>query len=156
MICYDSYTIFFREGGSLNKVSQDNYRLWDCTPIQVAERHCYCFQSAMNSETKSFSHQAATASALAPLVAIMVGAMTNGAKQGLGPQLAQKVSMIVGLANSTLIVLGLGLGVVALFGISKHGAKGILGKALLGIGINAILVAAGITVLIRAKELAGH
>jgi len=64
--------------------------------------------------------------------------------------------MVVGVANCVIIVLGLVFGIAALFGIPKHGAKGILGKALAGIAMNAVLILVVVTLFLRARQISGH
>jgi len=48
--------------------------------------------------------------------------------------------VILELIALLLILAGLSLGIIALFGIRKHGAKGILAPALVGIIINGLLL----------------
>jgi len=59
--------------------------------------------------------------------------------------------VILELVALLLIVAGLGLGVVALFGIRKHGRKGILVPALIGIIINALLIFIFVTNFLAAR-----
>ncbi len=48
--------------------------------------------------------------------------------------------VIIELVALLLIVVGLIFGIIALFGISKHGTKGILAPAIVGIIINGLLL----------------
>ncbi len=52
----------------------------------------------------------------------------------------RKKTAAVGLSMLLLIVVGFILGIVALFGISKQGTKGILAPAIVGIVINGLLI----------------
>ncbi len=82
------------------------------------------------SSNSSFSHQAAKFSWIAPL--IVLGLLT------VGKQLGGRV--IVELVCLLLMVLGLLFGLISLFGIGKHGTRGILAPAIIGILINGLLV----------------
>ena len=103
-----------------------------------------------------FPHQAATFSVIAPLAAFAIGVVSQAGMSSMDRQDARMGLLVVGIANCLIILLGLLFGIIALFGIPKHGTKGILGRALIGILINAIVVAMGVTVFLRAKELSGH
>lgn len=81
----------------------------------------------------SFFHQAAKASWAAPLVAIVANFVMRNADPGSG-------RAIWGLALIGIYGLGLVLGVVALFGVPKHGRKGILVPAAIGIALNALIL----------------
>jgi hypothetical protein len=87
---------------------------------------------------KPFAFQAAQASLFAPLVAIGMSMVVN---VGMGNQAAPLVKIITGSLCVLLIVLGFVFGIVALFGVRRHGKKGILGRAIAGVCINGILVA---------------
>ena len=62
--------------------------------------------------------------------------------------------VILELVALLLIIGGLVLGIVALFGIRKHGAKGILAPALVGIVINGLLLLIFITNFLAARARA--
>ncbi|HZO85288.1 MAG TPA: hypothetical protein VFC26_08755 [Verrucomicrobiae bacterium] len=80
--------------------------------------------------TTSFAHQAAKASWASALILILVLAF--------GRQVASPV--IIDLLALLLIGLGFLSGLIALFGIPKHGAKGILGPATVSLLINGLLL----------------
>ena len=88
-----------------------------------------------NKEKPSFYHQAANASAWAPAIAIGATIAVNVGMQGQGfdQSTLRKSALIVGIITSSIMLIGLISGIVALFGIPKHGRKGILVKALIGI-----------------------
>lgn len=90
------------------------------------------------SSKKPFAAQAAQASLLAPLAAVGVSIVVNA---GMGNQATPLVKIITGSLCVLLIVLGFVFGIVALFGVRRHGKKGILGRAVAGICINGILIA---------------
>lgn len=82
-----------------------------------------------------FARQAAWFSLLAPFVAIAVNMFGSQAVQG------NRLAMIVlGGTCTLLIVLGFVFGIVALFGMKKHGVKGILGRAVAGVCINGVII----------------
>ncbi len=81
-------------------------------------------------KTTAFAHEAAKASwasAVILFVLLMLGGRTGS-------------RVILDLVALQLIAAGFVLGIVALFGIRKHGAKGILAPALVGIIINGLLL----------------
>src|SRR5947209_1169723 len=80
----------------------------------------------------NFGMQAAKASWVAPIIAVALNFLTNGA----GPQ-ARAVSGFVSLG---LYIVGLILGIVALAGVRKYGRKGVLVPAIVGVCINGALV----------------
>jgi hypothetical protein len=59
--------------------------------------------------------------------------------------------VIIELTALVLILVGMIFGVVALFGISKHGAKRILAPALAGIVINGLLLFIFVTNFVAAR-----
>jgi len=102
----------------------------------------------------SIFHQAATASVFAPLIAIGLAVVSSGGRISLYPQLQRTVAFISGMAGSIIILIGLICGIVALFGIPKHGKNGILGKALCGIIIPLLLFGLTIPSFVLARSRA--
>jgi hypothetical protein len=93
------------------------------------------------SQPIALSHQAAKASWASAVIVfflLMFGNRT-GAK------------VAVELIALVLLVAGFILGVVALFGIRKHGTRGILAPALLGILINGLLLFVFVTNFLAAR-----
>jgi ABC-type molybdate transport system permease subunit len=90
------------------------------------------------STRKPFAFQAAQASLLAPLTAVGVSIVVN---VGMANQASPSAKIITGSLCILLIVLGFVFGIVSLFGVRRHGKKGILGRAIAGICINGILIA---------------
>src|SRR6267154_4829288 len=84
----------------------------------------------MNTPTQSasFAHQAAKLSWVCPIIVFVL--VTFGGHIG--------ARVIIELIALLLIVVGLIFGIVALIGISKHGSKGILAPAIVGIIINGL------------------
>jgi hypothetical protein len=84
-----------------------------------------------------FARQAATFSLVAPFVAIALNWFTREAVRGnpVG-------KMIVGCTVTLLIISGFILGVIALLRTKKCGNEGILGKAIAGVCINGLFIAA--------------
>ena len=91
---------------------------------------------------KPFALQAARCSWIAPLVAIGVLAFVNTATP-----IAKLITEIVILLLS---LLGLLLGVGSLFGIRRHGIKGILVPALAGVIISGLLISIWVLNFVQA------
>jgi 4-amino-4-deoxy-L-arabinose transferase-like glycosyltransferase len=87
-------------------------------------------------KTTSFSHQAAKLSWVCPIITIIIFVLLIFNRQ-IG---SRKIIALVASAALWLVVIGLVFGIVALFGISKHGTKGILAPAIVGIIINGLLL----------------
>jgi len=102
----------------------------------------------------SIFQQAATASAFAPLIAIGLTVFSSAGRTSLDPQSQRPVALIVGIVSSILILIGLICGIVALFGIRRHGKKGILTKALWGIIIPLLLSGLAIPNFMAARSQA--
>jgi hypothetical protein len=92
----------------------------------------------------TFAHQAARASWLGPILIFLLFAFAH--------QVAARV--LLELIALVLIVAGISLGVAALFGIRKHGRKGILAPALVGIALNGLLLSIFITNFVAASAAA--
>lgn len=89
-----------------------------------------------------------------PFLVFILQAVSNEALDALPPDTARPLEMVVSLLFGLAILLGILLGVVALFGISRYGTKGILVRALIGILIPVLFILVSIPVLMRAIELA--
>ena len=92
----------------------------------------------------TFFHQAAKLSWVCPILFIVFLAV--------GKQVAAPV--IMDLIGLLLMVLGLLFGIVALFGISRHGTKGILAQAIVGIILNGLLLSIFVTNFMAARARA--
>ncbi|MDB6124664.1 MAG: hypothetical protein JWQ71_3657 [Pedosphaera sp.] len=92
--------------------------------------HTSSTQTSSQQPTAAFAHQAAKASWVC---AALVFCVTTFGKS-IGPK------VVIELIALLLMVIGFVLGIVALFGISRHGAKGILTPALTGILLNGLLI----------------
>jgi hypothetical protein len=92
-------------------------------------------------QTPAFAHQAAKLSWACPVVVFVMLA--------LGRRFSAPV--IIDLVALLLIVVGLAFGVIALFGIPKHGVKGILAQALVGIILNGLLLSIFVTNFMAAR-----
>src|SRR6266540_1637911 len=97
-------------------------------------------------QVKAFPHQAAKASwASAALVFILVA---FGRRTG--------ATVVIELIALALMLVGLALGVISLFGIRRHGTKHILAPALVGILINGLLLSIFVTNFLAARARAQH
>jgi uncharacterized membrane protein YeaQ/YmgE (transglycosylase-associated protein family) len=96
------------------------------------------------SETKAFAYQAAQLSWICPIIMYLI---LVADKQISSP-------MILDLVALVLIVVGLIFGIIALSGISKHGSKGLLAPAIVGIIINGILLLIFVTNFMAARARA--
>ena len=81
-------------------------------------------------QTSTFAHQAAKASWFSAVIIFLL--LSFGSRIG--------GRLFVELGALLLMVVGLALGVIALFGTRKHGIRGILAPALAGIIINGLLM----------------
>jgi hypothetical protein len=106
------------------------------------------------SPKNSFFHQAATASAFAPVIGLGVTFISVGARSGLNSQSEQTVAFTVGIAVSIIMLMGFICGIIALFGIRKHGTKGILGKSLCGIIVPLLLTGLAVPNFMAARSRA--
>jgi hypothetical protein len=101
-------------------------------------------------KTKSFWHRAACLSWVCPIVTVIIFVFLVFERQIV----PRKVIALVASGALGLVVIGLMFGIVALFGISKHGTKSILAPAIIGVIINGLLlsfvIANSITARVRA------
>jgi hypothetical protein len=89
----------------------------------------------------SFSQQAAKLSWVCPI--ILFGLLAFSRQMG--------APLIIDLVALLFIVAGLAFGVIALFGIPRHGAKGILVSAIAGLVINGLLLFIFVSNFIAAR-----
>jgi len=95
-------------------------------------------------QTNAFAHQAAKASwASAVIVFVLVA---------FGGRTVARV--VIELVAFVVMLVGVALGVIALFGIRKHGTRGILAPALVGMAINGLLVFIFVTNFLAARARA--
>lgn len=92
----------------------------------------------------SFAHQAAKGSWASPIILFVI--------LMFGKQFIPGV--ILDLVGALFIIAGLALGIVALFGIRRHGSKGILAPAIIGLVINLLLLFIFVTNFIAARAKA--
>jgi hypothetical protein len=93
----------------------------------------------------NFAQQAAKASWMAPVIAIILGFLANNSRDRSG-------SLIMAFANMGLITIGFALGIVALLGIRRHGREGVLGPAIIGLVINGLFLAGFVAILFLARR----
>jgi hypothetical protein len=87
-------------------------------------------------KTKSFSHRAATLGWICPVISLIIFALFIFDRHIV----ARKIIPFFVEFALLLIAVGLVSGIVALFGVSKHGKKGILVPAIVGIVICGLLI----------------
>ena len=92
----------------------------------------------------AFAFQAAKASWVSAVVVFFL--ITIGGRTG-GKALIELLALL-------LIFVGLVLGVIALFGVRRHGTKGILAHSLAGILINGLLIFIFVTNFLAARARA--
>lgn len=90
----------------------------------------------------SFYHQAAKASWAAPLVAVVINLVAS-----VSFTLSRSGRIGVAVACGILVVGGLVLGIASLFGIARHGRKGILVPGVVGIALNVAFLALAVATL---------
>ena len=93
---------------------------------------------------RTFFHQAAKASWVAPLVALLLGFCTLDYRRQPDNR---DSALIIGVVNVLLIAGGLVLAIVAFFGIKRHGSEGIVAPAIAGLVINGLLVVLALSLL---------
>ena len=107
-------------------------------------------------KAKSFFHHAATISVWLIPVPFVIQFLAAPYFQSME---RTPLGVIIRLGAAALIALSfcaeVGLGLIALCGIPKYGVKGILWKALVGVLLPMLLIAAAIPTVIHARELAG-
>src|SRR2546429_6780538 len=91
--------------------------------------------------TNAFAHQAAKASWASAIIIFVLVAF--GGRVG--------ARVLIEFIALFLMVIGLALGVIALFGIRKHGTKGILAPAIVGIILNGLLLFIFVTNFLLAR-----
>src|SRR6476620_6791187 len=87
-------------------------------------------------EKPPFAVQAAKASWLAPLIAIglsIVGNIVLTSDPKTDEATIRTGKIVIGFSAFAIVIVGLVFGVLALLGIKRHGAKGILVPAFVGI-----------------------
>jgi hypothetical protein len=87
-------------------------------------------------KTTSFSHRAARLGWVCPVISLIVFSLLIFDRQIV----ARKITPIFVEFALLLIAIGLVSSIVALFGISKHGTKGILMPAIVGTIISGLLI----------------
>jgi hypothetical protein len=102
----------------------------------------------------AFAFQAAKLSAALPFVAFAISAGLNAAFVNHEPVQRAKLTLMVGGITALVVVIGLFLALFALVCIPKHGARGILLPALVGLVIPSLLAAIAIPNFIKAREQA--
>lgn len=98
-------------------------------------------------EKPPFAKQAAKLSAFFPLAAIGIQIVGTGSANG-----DSRAMLLFSGIGTLIIISGIVLGVIALFGIRRHGFKGIFGFALTGLVINTFLIVAACLTFQAAKH----
>jgi hypothetical protein len=110
------------------------------------------------SQPEPFPVQAAKFSLYVPIVIVVLNCVLNSTLNkpndtAASTSMNHVALLLIGILCQLGLVAGLVLGIVALFGIKKHGAKRILPRAITGILLNAFFLAASIAVLVMAPYL---
>jgi hypothetical protein len=95
-------------------------------------------------QNTAFAHQAAKGSWVC--AALIFGVIAFGSRTS--------AKLIIDLVSLLLMVVGLLSGIIALFGIRKHGIRGILAPALVGIAINGLFAFIFVTNFVAARARA--
>ncbi|HWE96457.1 MAG TPA: hypothetical protein VG269_21020 [Tepidisphaeraceae bacterium] len=96
----------------------------------------------MRTKNQTLGEQAARFSLYAPFVAFLIGAIGRGARTEPG------VAIALFSINMLLILAGFALGIFALVSIRRYGSQYILGRAIGGLLLNGIVIAALILFLL--------
>jgi len=102
---------------------------------------------------QSFFHQAATVSAFAPLFLVLLQLVSLGCFSSLSPDVARPAHEFFAVVIGLVLLGGIVLGIIALFGISRHGTKGLLVKALVGILVPVLLILAALPAVAEAHRM---
>ena len=100
--------------------------------------------TSTSAKTRSISKMAASLSWVCPLFAVIIIVLvllSPGTDTGMRKIYAGAIASAL-----LLVVIGMVLGVVALFGIFRHGAKGIRVPAIIGLIFNGLLLLLGLMV----------
>lgn len=106
----------------------------------------------MTANKSSFSRMAANLSWICPITTVIIFALLIWARDIL----ARETIAAIASSGLCLLVVGLIFGIVALFGISRRGRKGILVPAIVGIIVNGLLISFVIANAITSKSGAIH
>jgi hypothetical protein len=98
--------------------------------------------------TNTLFHQAAKASWAAPLILLGLGALTNTVVNRESPD--RTIQILLGIVALLLLTAGFTCGIVALFGVRRYGARGILAPAIVGLLFNVAWVALVVSVVLPA------
>ncbi len=107
----------------------------------------------MQDNRNTFYHRAATCCLLAPFVAIGANLALMGARVSQ-PAPSRMASLIPALILGGIMLLGVVLGILSLFGIRRYGAAGILWKSVTGLSIFLLLLVAAIPAFLKARQVA--
>ncbi len=123
--------------GPLDTAHQSGYRLSDSTePRTLAAQIPFTLPRKTPARNANpFARQAARVSWVGFIFALVLGALFRGFE-------GSPMGIIILKAVPLLLLLGLGLGFIALFSIRKHGIKGILIPAVLGLILNGLFLGA--------------
>src|SRR3954452_1975046 len=99
-------------------------------------------------QEQSFGEQAARFSLYAPFTALVIGLLSNGSRG------QPSVAITLFGINVLLVIAGLSLGVVALLSMRRYGRQRILGRAVVGVLFNGMIITALIA-LVLPLVLAG-
>jgi|GEM_PF-2595819 len=102
--------------------------------------------------TKSFNHQAATASILTPVAAILLNLLGNAALASMDSASRATGARIIGIFAGLIMLSGILFGIIGLCGIPKYGKKGLLGKSIAGIAIPLVFIVLAIPALMRLSN----
>lgn len=102
----------------------------------------------------TFFHKAANVAIISVPVSLALSMASGATVTALPAQIAPLIGFIMSLLCLLLLLIGMGAAVVSLFGIPKHGTRGILVKALCSLLIPVILIALAIPTVLGALERA--
>ena len=88
-----------------------------------------------------FAKQAARASWVAPICVAVLDGATHGVRMDYSNPWRGPIVLGVAVLALVLLVFGLTMGILALFGVKRHGREGILAPAVVGICLNGGILA---------------
>jgi hypothetical protein len=103
---------------------------------------------------KSIFHTLATFCLASPFIAILLNLLVFGPNEVQHPSHTREEALAQAMQVGLVPLLGILAGIISLFGMIRHGARGILWKAALGLLIYAFLILSAMHTFAKIQEVA--
>ncbi len=113
-----------------------------------------CTEPAAAPRKKNIFHTLATFCLVSPLIAIVLNIVLFGPNEAQHPSHTREEALVQAVLVGLVPMLGILAGIISLFGMIRHGARGILWKAALGLLIYAFLIVSAISTFNKVQEAA--